>query len=67
MVSRLRGNNKWSHHCDMSTEEHVILVIDDGPSNIKVLVETLKAKGFATAIARNGETGLQRAEICGDA
>ena len=61
--SRLRGNDTGDHHSVMETKEQVILVIDDSPSNIKVLVDTLKAEGFSTAIARNGETGLQRAEM----
>ena len=46
----------------MKTEKQVILVIDDNPNNIKVLMETLQVEGFPTAIARNGATGLHRAK-----
>ncbi|MCP4701788.1 MAG: response regulator [Gammaproteobacteria bacterium] len=38
-----------------------ILVIDDNISNIKVVVEALKASGFDIATARNGAIGLKRA------
>ena len=49
----------------MIREQHnnVILVVDDNINNIKVLVYYLKDHGFEIAIARNGTTGLERAEM----
>jgi len=40
-----------------------LLIIDDNLNNIKVVVDALKAEGFETAIARNGTSGLKRAEL----
>ena len=39
-----------------------ILVVDDNPTNLKVVVEDLKDRGFRTAIATNGELALKRAQ-----
>ncbi len=51
----------------MSTATHyqpaVILIIDDNPTNIKVIVNTLKAHGFDIIIARDGEMGIKRAKF----
>jgi DNA-binding NtrC family response regulator len=33
-----------------------ILIIDDNPSNLKVLAEYLEAYGFEISVARNGRT-----------
>lgn len=47
------------------TEEQneVVLIIDDNPTNLGVVVESLEQSGFKIIIARNGETGLKRAKF----
>jgi len=42
-------------------QKGIILIIDDNITNIKVIVKHLNAHHFVTIIARNGETGLERA------
>ncbi|OQY49517.1 MAG: serine/threonine protein phosphatase [Candidatus Parabeggiatoa sp. nov. 2] len=41
----------------------VILVIDDNPTNLGVLVDYLEEYGFEIIVARNGEMGLKRAQV----
>ena len=41
----------------------VILVIDDNPTNLGVLVDYLEESGFEIIVARNGEMGLKRAQV----
>ncbi len=43
-------------------EDNLILIVDDNASNLSVLSDYLKAQGFATRIATNGEITLQRAQ-----
>lgn len=40
-----------------------ILIIDDNPTNLKVVVEHLKAYSFDILTARNGEAGIERAQL----
>ncbi len=42
-------------------KDQTILIIDDNPTNLGVLTENLKSWGFNFMIARNGESGLQKA------
>ncbi len=44
----------------MSTEAHSILVVDDTPANVKLLVDVLSARGYRTASAASGEAALDR-------
>ncbi len=44
-------------------ESGVILIIDDDPTNLKVMIDALKWRGFNTLIACNGEIGLKRARF----
>ena len=37
-----------------------ILVVDDTPANVKLLVDVLTAKGYALSSAVNGEQALAR-------
>lgn len=39
----------------------VILIIDDEPSNLKVIVHDLRAMGFETRVALDGQDGLDKA------
>lgn len=40
-----------------------ILIIDDTPTNLGVMVGHLEAQGYRVLIAQDGEEGLQRAEL----
>jgi adenylate cyclase len=40
--------------------QHKILVVDDTPANVKLLVDVLTAKGFDVAAAVNGEEALEK-------
>jgi signal transduction histidine kinase len=42
------------------SEENTILVVDDTPSNLQVLFDVLSEQNYRVAIAKNGETALQR-------
>jgi two-component system, NtrC family, sensor kinase len=44
-------------------QQQVILVIDDNPTNIRVIVECLKTHGFSSIVARDGAMGIQRAQF----
>lgn len=44
------------------TDKHRILVIDDTPHNVKLLVDLLGAKGYEVRGAANGEEGLKAVE-----
>jgi adenylate cyclase len=41
---------------------HKILVVDDTPHNVKMLVDLLAAKGYATVTASSGQEGLAKVE-----
>jgi two-component system sensor histidine kinase/response regulator len=40
-----------------------ILIVDDTPANLAVVVECLEERGFRVVIAQDGEEGLRRAEL----
>jgi PAS domain S-box-containing protein len=40
-----------------------ILIVDDSPTNLGVIVQHLEEHGFAVLVAQDGEEGLQRAEF----
>lgn len=42
-------------------DKKCILIVDDNVTNLKVAIETLKRYGLEIIIARNGESGLERA------
>ncbi len=42
-------------------DEGVILIIDDNPTNLNVIVDSLEISGFKTITARNGTMGIKRA------
>ncbi len=39
-----------------------ILVVDDNPTNLSVIVEYLESENFTTLVAQDGESGLKRAK-----
>ncbi|MFB2837323.1 response regulator [Floridanema evergladense] len=46
----------------MTLEPHKLLIVDDNPTNIKVLFDFLKNYGFKVLIAKNGENALTKLE-----
>ncbi len=42
---------------------HTLLIIDDTPANLAVVVEGLETHGFSVVIAQDGEEGLERARF----
>ncbi|MEG4218678.1 response regulator [Microcoleus sp. Pol14C6] len=44
------------------SQENTILVVDDTPTNLQVLFDLLSEQGYRVAIAKNGETALQRVQ-----
>lgn len=45
---------------DSLSQENTILVVDDTPTNLQVLFDLLTEQDYRVAIAKNGETALQR-------
>ena len=43
-------------------QKDTILIVDDTPTNLQVLFDLLSEQGYRVAIAKNGETALQRLE-----
>ena len=50
--------NKQLHY-----QNYTILIIDDNPNNLGVIVDYLGEYGFDIVVAKNGEIGLKRAKI----
>ena len=44
-------------------EAPTILIVDDTPSNLGMVVNLLEGRGYRVAIAQDGEEGLQRAQL----
>jgi len=42
------------------TEKGIILIVDDNPTNIAVLVETLSSSGFKVLVAKDGDSALEQ-------
>ena len=49
----------WASEQAMQT----ILIVDDTPANLALVVECLEDRGFRVVIAQDGEEGLRRAEL----
>ena len=45
-----------------NSQEKTILIVDDTPSNLQVLFDVLSGQQYRVAIAKNGETALQRVQ-----
>jgi len=52
-----------SPHAPAAGSRSRILIVDDSPDNLHLLVQLLKARGYQLSIARNGNDGYQRATI----
>ncbi|TAN70831.1 MAG: response regulator [Methylobacter sp.] len=48
---------------NFQTNTFTILIVDDTPSNLSVVVDLLEESGYNVAIAQDGEEGLQRAQL----
>lgn len=46
----------------LRSEDYTILIVDDNPTNLEVVVNSLREQGFNTLIATDGEIALERAE-----
>ena len=46
-----------------AADPHTILIVDDTPANLGVIVESLEDHGFRVVVAQDGEEGLQRADF----
>ncbi|HMQ52050.1 MAG TPA: response regulator [Anaerolineae bacterium] len=46
---------------DLESQLPTILIIDDAPANLAVIVDYLETQGFQVVVARDGLSGLQRA------
>ncbi|RUR67959.1 response regulator [Variovorax guangxiensis] len=46
-----------------SAERPVVLVVDDAPSSLGMLCDTLEASGYTVLVAPDGEAALQRLEL----
>ncbi len=44
----------------MNADAHLVLIVDDTPANVKLLVDVLSARGYRTASAASGEAALDR-------
>ena len=45
----------------MEPQRHTVLIVDDNPTNLAVLMEYLESAGFHVLVAKNGESALKRA------
>ncbi|MFZ2404449.1 MAG: response regulator [Methylobacter sp.] len=48
---------------NLQTNTFTILIVDDIPSNLSVVVDLLEEGGYNVAVAQDGEEGLQRAQL----
>ena len=46
----------------LNYQNHTLLIVDDNPNNIGVIVDYLGTYGFEMVVAKNGEMGLKRAK-----
>jgi diguanylate cyclase (GGDEF)-like protein len=46
-----------------NTKDVMILLVDDNPTNLRILLESLKESGYKTLVARSGEGALRQAEF----
>jgi PAS domain S-box-containing protein len=54
------SSNKLPNHLTAETFEQTVLVVDDNPSDLKIINSCLKESGYRTAIATSGKIALER-------
>ena len=47
----------------LDAQRPVVLVVDDAPSSLGMLCDTLESEGFTVLVARDGDAALQRLEL----
>ena len=45
------------------TEQNLVLIVDDNPTNVRVLFEVLETAGCRTLVAKSGEDALNKLEV----
>ena len=53
-------NKEQPHHASEETFEQTVLVVDDNPSDLKIINACLKESGYRTAVATRGKIALER-------
>ncbi|MBE9561373.1 MAG: hybrid sensor histidine kinase/response regulator [Proteobacteria bacterium] len=56
-------NNDTVMNKSFQIQGHTILIIEDNPNNLGVIVDYLEEMGLKIVVARNGEMGLKRAQF----
>ncbi|KPA10694.1 LuxR family transcriptional regulator [Candidatus Magnetomorum sp. HK-1] len=51
------------NNLNLENKKGIILIIDDNINNIKVLANYLNGNDYITLIAKNGESGIERARF----
>jgi len=46
-----------------NTTTHIILVVDDTPANVSILLDFLSNSGFTVLVAKDGKTAIRKAEV----
>ncbi|NJN95640.1 MAG: response regulator [Anaerolineales bacterium] len=46
---------------ELNFEEYSILIVDDNPANLEIIVDYLERYGFGIRVARSGDSTLQKA------
>ena len=47
----------------LETQRPVVLVVDDAPSSLGMLCDSLEGEGYTVLVARDGDAALQRLEL----
>ena len=53
-------SDKPSDHLTAETFEQTVLVVDDNPSDLKIINSCLKESGYRTAVATSGKIALEQ-------
>ncbi|MCX4025873.1 response regulator [Endozoicomonas sp. SM1973] len=56
------ATNPDSVHAEQDIAEDKILLVDDNPTNLQLLLQTLNGRGYKLLVAKNGESALKIAQ-----
>ncbi|MDE1464968.1 ATP-binding response regulator [Spartinivicinus poritis] len=56
------ATNPNSVHAEQDIAEDKILLVDDNPTNLQLLLQTLNGRGYKLLVAKNGESALKIAQ-----